>query len=169
MPSDCAYIFSIRNNSQLNQFLGGNPATIIDQKFWLDRYFERYQLGVEYYFVICRSSDFEPCGLLRLYDVGSLECTWGSWVLNSDRPNGAAVESAYLSFRFAFDKLGLVQANLKVHKANQRAIQLYKLFGFQISEETEDELDMTLTADNFRRSLESWNQLLQPTANSEKD
>ncbi|MFM7853502.1 MAG: GNAT family N-acetyltransferase, partial [Flammeovirgaceae bacterium] len=143
-----------------NQFLGGEPCSIFEQEAWMEGYLSRHAAGKEYYFVICDSKSGAACGLLRLYNVQAGQCVWGSWVLIESRPSGAAIESAYLSFRFIFNSLRLASTRLRVHKRNVRALRLYMLFGFSVSENLQDEYVMVLESHTFFSQEAHWARLL---------
>lgn len=158
--NDCEFIFETRKDPERSLFLGGEPDSVPEQAAWLQRYFLRHLAGEEYYFVICDSLSGSPCGLLRLYEVQAEHCTWGSWVLIASRPSGAAIKSAYLSFEFVFNVLGLASTKLRVHKHNNRALYLYMLFGFEVSVDLIEEYEMILSSSKFFSQKEHWLSLL---------
>ena len=102
--NDAAMVIELRSNSELNRFLHAISNRIEDQLAWLARYYER---GGDYYFVIERRTNGMPEGVIALYDIDLATSSgeWGRWIL---RPGSlAAVESAYLIYRTAFELLGL--------------------------------------------------------------
>ncbi|MFN6005938.1 MAG: GNAT family N-acetyltransferase [Paracoccaceae bacterium] len=157
---DSAFIFETRKDPRRNEFLGGEPRSLFEQEAWMEGYLSRHAAGQEYYFVISDAKSGAACGLLRLYNVQAGQCVWGSWVLIESRPSGAAIESAYLSFRFIFNSLRLASARLRVHKRNIRALRLYMLFGFSVSEDLPDEYEMVLDALTFFSQEAHWAKLL---------
>ena len=158
--SDCSFIFQTRVNPELGEFLGGPPKSLEDQIAWFHRYSERNARREEFYFVICDAESASPCGLLRVYDIRNEHCTWGSWVLVKARPQGSAIASAFLSFRFIFEELKLSHVKLRVHRENVRAQRLYHLFGFEVTSSLEQEDEMTLHADKFSSERGRWLELL---------
>ena len=105
-PEDADFIHGLRMDPAYNAHLSAVDGTAADQRAWISRYKEREAAGRELYYVIERR-DGTPCGLVRLYGIGTDGFTWGSWILNRDKPAGAALESAVLSFGVGFEKLGL--------------------------------------------------------------
>ena len=102
--NDAAFVVEQRNNPELNRHLHVSSNRIEDQLAWLAHYYEREG---DYYFVIERRTNGMPEGVVALYniDLGTNSGEWGRWIL---RPGSlAAVESAYLIYRTAFDLIGL--------------------------------------------------------------
>ena len=96
-PEDAAYVHSLRNNPAYNTHLSTVTGTVDDQRTWIKDYKSREAHGQEYYYVIERK-DGTRCGLVRLYDIEAASFTWGSWILDENKPRKAALESAILSF-----------------------------------------------------------------------
>ena len=127
-PEDAGFIHGLRMDPAYNAHLSAVDGTAADQRAWISRYKEREAAGRELYYVIERR-DGTPCGLVRLYGIGTDGFTWGSWILNRDKPAGAALESAVLSFGVGFEKLGLPRAVFDVRLGNAHAIAFYRRFG----------------------------------------
>ena len=102
--NEAAFVVELRSNPELNRFLHAISNRIEDQLAWLARYYEREG---DYYFVIERRMNGMPEGVIALYniDLATSSGEWGRWIL---RPGSlAAVESAYLIYRIAFELLEL--------------------------------------------------------------
>lgn len=128
-PSDAAYIYGLRIDPTYNRYLSQVTGTVQDQEDWLRRYKEREAKGSEYYFVIERLSDAQPCGLVRLYDIERDLCTWGSWILDQNKPPKAALESAVLSYVAAFERLKLSKTLIDVRLNNDRSLRFQNRLG----------------------------------------
>ncbi len=128
--SDANFILSLRLNKNLNSYLTPVNDNVDEQIKWIKKYKLKELEGLEYYFIIMDKT-LGAIGLVRIYDIDYAQkaFTWGSWVLKEDRPKYAAIESAMLSYEFAFNELGLFIANFNVMKENGRAINFYKHFG----------------------------------------
>ncbi|MGL5126565.1 MAG: GNAT family N-acetyltransferase [Fusobacteriaceae bacterium] len=138
--NDAEFILSLRKDESLNKFISSTSSSLSNQKEWIQKYFERENQKIEYYFMI-RTKSSKACGTVRLYKIDNLkkECTWGSFMLNSDRPNGASYETISLSLNYAFNKLNLEKVFLDVRKENKKAIHIYEKAGFKkISEDNEN-------------------------------
>lgn len=127
-PEDAAYLHGLRTDPRYNAHLSAVTGTIEDQRHWIETYKVRESEGREYYYVIERKDGLR-CGAIRLYDIGTESFTWGSWILDVNKPDKAALESAVLSFGAGFDILGKSSALIDVRIANKRAISFYRRFG----------------------------------------
>ena len=72
------------------------------------------------YFIIYRNDNNERIGTVRLYDFKTTPKSfcWGSWILNQNKTRYAAIESALLIYKFAFDQLKFDQSHFDVRKEN---------------------------------------------------
>ena len=87
-----------------NVHLSKVTGTVGDQRRWIADYKAREAAGREFYYVIARS-DGTRCGLVRLYDIGPDRFTWGSWILDHNKPPKAALESAVRIYDIGFGRL----------------------------------------------------------------
>jgi len=101
---DAAFIVALRRDPELGRYLHPTPPRVEDQEAWLDAYAAR---PGDYYFVVEDRVLGEPVGLIALYDVDETAKTgeWGRWLIR--RGSLAAVESALLIYRAAFERLAL--------------------------------------------------------------
>ena len=127
-PEDAAYVHGLRSNPAYNTHLSTVTGTVDDQRNWIEDYKSREAQGQELYYVIERK-DGVRCGLIRLYDIEAESFTWGSWILDENKPPKAALESAVLSFGVGFDALGLHSAIVDVRIANEHAAAFYRRLG----------------------------------------
>lgn len=127
-PEDAAYVHGLRTDPTYNRHLSEVHGTVDDQRLWIESYKARETHGTEYYYVIERHTRVR-CGLVRLYEINQDNCTWGSWILDHNKPRKAAIESIYLSYMIAFDILKIKYAYFDVRKNNYKALKLYHLLG----------------------------------------
>lgn len=102
--ADAPLVLELRSDTKRNRYLHPISQRLDDQLAWFARYYER---PGEYYFVVERRDSGAAEGVISLYDVDlKAGCgEWGRWIL---RPGSlAAVESAWLIYRCAFEQLGL--------------------------------------------------------------
>lgn len=125
---DAEYIHRLRTNPAYNEHLSEITGTTNDQRRWIEAYKAREALGVELYYLIERH-DGRPCGTVRLYDIVDDQFTWGSWILDENKPAKAALESAILSFGVGFGLLGKSRAVVEVRLGNTHAEAFYRRFG----------------------------------------
>lgn len=125
---DAPYIHGLRTDPTYNGHLSTVTGKVEDQRSWIEAYKTREAAGSEYYFVIERK-DGVRCGVVRLYDITDEQFTWGSWILDQNKPRTAALESAVLSFGVGFETLGLEIANVDVREKNTHAEAFYRRLG----------------------------------------
>jgi len=128
MPEDATFIHRLRLDPAYNAHLSSVIGTAQDQRAWIERYKTREAAGAELYYLIERREG-TPCGVVRLYDIQNDSFTWGSWILNGDKPRLAALESAVLIYRIAFEILGLKRAVFDVRRENIRTLEFHRRFG----------------------------------------
>lgn len=143
---DAEYIFGLRTDARYNRHLSavsGSPAT---QRDWIRGYKTREAAGSEYYFVIERRDDGRRCGVVRVYDIRDGQFTWGSWILDGNKPAKAALDTALLIYRFGFDVLGLAKSVYDVRKQNENTLAFHDRFGGRRTGEDEENVYYEITA-----------------------
>jgi RimJ/RimL family protein N-acetyltransferase len=102
---DAEFIVALRTRDpQRLRYLHPVPPDIEQQRRWLRSYFERQN---DYYFVVENRDSRNRHGLVGIYNIDPVVQTgeWGRWIL---RPGSfAAVETALLVYRVAFEYLQL--------------------------------------------------------------
>lgn len=124
--SDAEFILRLRTNPILNRFLHSTSNIIDDQLGWLAAYYVRPD---DYYFVIERRSSGRPEGVIAIYGIEKQEkCgEWGRWIL---LPHSlAAIESAMLIYRCAFEVLGLHFVYCRTVAANRSVVSFHDSCG----------------------------------------
>ncbi|WP_116083531.1 GNAT family N-acetyltransferase [Tropicimonas sp. IMCC34011] len=148
-PDDAAYVHDLRINPAYNQHLSEVRGTAEDQRAWIEAYKAREAAGGEFYYIIERH-DGTRCGTVRLYNIEGDGFTWGSWILDENKPRKAALESAVLSFRIGFERLGLRCASIDVRTDNVHAEAFYRRFGMTESKRDACDIYFSLTSEIFR-------------------
>ena len=147
-PEDAPYTHALRTDPTYNGHLSTVTGTVEDQRSWIEAYKTREAAGSEYYFVIERKDEVR-CGVVRLYDITGDQFTWGSWILDHNKPRKAALESAVLSFGVGFDTIGLDMANVDVRVGNTHAEAFYRRLGMTEVRRTEQEIFFVCSRDQF--------------------
>lgn len=128
--SDAKFIYSLRINESLNKHISKVDGTVEDQVAWLEKYKEKESAELEYYFIIGRNDNSRPIGTVRVYGITGDNCfCWGSWILNSEKTHTAAIESAYLLYKFAFEEKHFQSAYFQVDNENTQVISFHKKTG----------------------------------------
>lgn len=144
---DAAYVHALRTDPTYNEHLSEVRGGVNDQRRWIEAYKNREAQGLEYYYVIERL-DGERCGVVRLYDIDQDSFTWGSWILDQNKPPKAALESAVLSFGVGFQVLAKSIAHIDVRIGNEKATAFYRRLG--MSEVRSDERNLYFTYSRLR-------------------
>lgn len=136
---DAEFICNLRNNPNLNKYISQSTALIDEQVNWIKKYKERELNLEEFYFIIERNDNNEKIGTIRLYDFRNSPKSfcWGSWILNSSKTRYAAIESALLIYKIAFEELGFEQSHFEVRKANLGVHNFHMRLGAQRISENE--------------------------------
>lgn len=160
IPEDSAYVYALRTDPAYNSHLSTVSGSIEDQAAWIRAYKSREAAGEEYYFVIERHSGC-ACGLVRLYGFAGDSFTWGSWILDHNKPPKAALESAVLIYQAAFEALGCARAVFEVRRGNMRTLAFHARFGAQQTGEDETSLYFVYTAKQFLRDKTKFLEILR--------
>jgi RimJ/RimL family protein N-acetyltransferase len=147
--ADAAYIHRLRGDPALNRHLSPVQGTVADQERWIAAYKTREAAGGEFYYVIERRDNGEACGLVRLYNIADGAFTWGSWMLDSNKPPKAAFESAYLVYVIAFEQLGIAGARFDVRKENRNTLAFHRRFGAAQTHADDRDVFFVYTAEKF--------------------
>jgi RimJ/RimL family protein N-acetyltransferase len=124
--ADAPLIVRLRSDGALNRFLHASSLRVEDQLEWLGRYYER---PGDYYFAVEALASGEPEGVISLYDVDAQaqRGEWGRWILSHG--SLAAVESAWLVYRIAFDVVGLEEVYCRTVAANAAVVSFHDSCG----------------------------------------
>lgn len=133
---DAKFILKLRNDSKYNKFLSEVVDDLNAQKEWIKRYKLKEKAGTQFYFIIERL-DGTPCGTVRIYDLREDSFCWGSWILNNDKTRLAAIESAFLIYKFGFEYLNYKKSHFDVMKGNDKVVSFHKKMGAEIVSEDE--------------------------------
>ncbi|WP_178087292.1 GNAT family N-acetyltransferase [Pseudomonas sp. C27(2019)] len=125
---DAEFILKLRLDEKYNQFLSSVSPDLQAQKDWIKKYKHEEHARQQFYFIIERL-DGTPCGTVRVYDLTEDSFCWGSWILNEDKTRFAAIESAFLVYKFGFEELSYKKSHFDVMKGNERVISFHKKMG----------------------------------------
>ena len=136
--ADARFILELRRDPELSRYLHPVSPLLSDQERWLNEYFER---DGDYYFIVMRRSTGAPEGAIGLYglDLESQEAEWGRWVLRPGSP--AAVESAWLIYRIAFEVLHLHLVFCRTLAENVKVVSFHRSCGLELRS-TEERLNI---------------------------
>ena len=153
-PDDAEYVVELRSDPRYNRYLSPVTHTVAAQRRWIEKYQVRERERSELYYVIERRDDGRRCGLVRLYDIIPGSFTWGSWIIDQNKPPKAALESALLSFGIGFEMLDLPVALVDVRLANAKAISFYRRLGMEELRQSPTDIFFQYSRKHYRDSAE---------------
>jgi RimJ/RimL family protein N-acetyltransferase len=123
---DAEFLFNLRNDPILTQFLNDGPATLADQRNWMDAYFRRDN---DYNFVVVSRDSQAPIGTVALIDIDLMQkrAEPGRWLIRGD--SASAVEADLLSNSYAFETLGLETRYFSIFTPNAQVISYHTKCG----------------------------------------
>lgn len=146
---DAEFILSLRTDEAYNKYLSPVKINLSGQLDWLLRYKDREQKNEEFYFVIF-NANHERCGTVRLYDFKQNSFCWGSWILNNQKPQHAAIQSAFLVYEFGFKKLKFEESHFDVRKGNSKVVEFHKRMGAEIIDEDQNNFYFKISTQKVR-------------------
>ncbi len=125
---DAEFIVSIRTDPELGRFLYATARDASAQRRWIEQYLER--VGDDY-FIIERLATGEREGTIALYEIdgGRRRAEWGRWVVR--KGSMAALESASLIYRVAFEQLGLDEVYCRTTAENVGTVSFHESCGLE--------------------------------------
>jgi RimJ/RimL family protein N-acetyltransferase len=154
--ADAAFVLTLRSDARAIQHLSRTSPALLDQIDWLERYAMR---STEAYFIV-ESAAGDPLGTVRLYDAQQDSFCWGSWIMVSDAPRAAAIESALLVYAYALETLGFTKAHFKVRRDNERVWAFHERFGAERVREHDSEVDYVISNAAIKASMERYARFL---------
>ena len=125
---DAEYIYNLRMDPAYNTYLSAVSGGVDGQRRWIESYKAEEAAGLQYYFVM-EAPQQQRCGLVRLYNFEDDAFTWGSWILDHNKPPKAALESAFLIYDIAFRHLNVQRAIFEVMLKNDHTLSFHRRYG----------------------------------------
>jgi len=122
--ADARFVAELRSDPELGAYLHRTSGRVEDQEAWLAAYFERTG---DYYFVVEELATGEAVGTVGVYDSDGARAEWGRWLIRRGSP--AAVESALLVYRAAFEGLQLDEVYCRTVAENAKVVSFHDSSG----------------------------------------
>lgn len=152
---DAQFILDLRVDPSKSKFLNQTSSQIEDQSEWIRRY---ENSNDQAYFVIENAG--EKIGTLRFYDPREYSFCWGSWILKSNSPWDAAIESALMAYAYAIDVLDFKNAHFDVRKENVAVWKFHESFGANRVRASEADFYYTLDYKSIEASRQQYKNFL---------
>lgn len=150
---DAEFIIKLRLDEKYNAFISNTSSDVSAQREWIRKYKTDEKVGTQFYFIIERL-DGTPCGTVRIYDLREDSFCWGSWILNEEKTRFAALESAFLVYRFGFEELKLGKSHFDVRKKNTKVISFHEKLGAVKTGEDDIDCFFEITKDAVAKARE---------------
>jgi hypothetical protein len=158
--SDASLLLKFRT-SEKAQSLNPVVASLEGQEQYLEKYWERFNLGDEIYCVIEDKTDCTPTGLVRLHSLrNDGEFNWGSFIMSEKARPALAIDAIISIYSYGFDVLGKDRCGpFPVKKDVPRVKGLHQMLGMSciVEEQAGDVMFLTkrslfdLRAPKFQR------------------
>jgi RimJ/RimL family protein N-acetyltransferase len=123
---DAGEMVRLRIDPRNARFLNATSSKVEDQENWMRGYFER---AGDWYWVVERKSTGAIEGLIAIYDHDpeTNAAEWGRWIIREG--SSAAVESALLIYRAAFNLLHLDAVYCRTLALNEPVVSFHDSMG----------------------------------------
>lgn len=123
---DAEFIAALRGDHRLNRFINESSPRIEDQIAWIEHYYNR---SGEWYFIIEETASGQKEGTIGIYDFdpGGKTAEWGRWIIRSG--SLAAIESAILIYRVAFEIIELSSVFCRTVADNSSVVSFHDSMG----------------------------------------
>lgn len=158
--SDASFILSLRTDERYNQYLSTVKYDLNAQIEWIRKYKALESKGEQFYFII-ETNESKPCGTVRIYDLKEDSFCWGSWILSENKTKYAALESAYLVYKFGFEKLSFKKSHFDVRKGNKKVIDFHKKFGAVQVDEDDDNYYYEITKESVEKTISKFSRIVK--------
>jgi hypothetical protein len=125
--SDAEFIYQLRTDKQLSQYIHSITANIQSQVVWLENYKKREKECKEHYFIICSLTN-EPWGVIRIYDLQKNSFSWGSWIIRKGAPMCVSIESTLMVYEYGFYHLNFENCHFNAMKKNTPVVKFHNGF-----------------------------------------
>jgi RimJ/RimL family protein N-acetyltransferase len=160
LVSDAEFIYSLRVDPNRSKHISKTSSALTDQIKWLEVY---EQSDDQAYFIIRCTSSQRNIGTVRIYDPinkpASSFC-WGSWILSSEAPSSAAIESALMIYEYGFKHLGFTNSHFDVRKDNNSVWKFHERCGAKRVAETDIDIFYNLSSSAQREACKKYSRYL---------
>lgn len=128
MVDDAAFIAGLRSDPERGRYLHAGAKDAASQACWIQNYFKT---PGDFYFIVENRAAGAPEGAAGIYNLHPerKDAEWGRWILR--RGSLAALESACLIYRLAFETLHLDSLYCRTVIENASALAFHDSFGVE--------------------------------------
>lgn len=146
-------IVSLRSDPARTQYMLTLDNDVESQVQWIREYKKREKEGTDYYFIYYDPNN-RPIGLNRVshIDYQNKNCKESSWIVVKGLSQEAWIMQI-IKAEIVFNILNLKEIWGEVHKENKRAIRIFELFNYTLTDNKSDFYKLTLEKAEFFDSL----------------
>ena len=133
-PEDLEFVYKVENDEAIWEI---SHTQTPYSKYLIVQYLENAQQDIyeakQLRLAICKNGDFEPIGLVDLFEYDATNRRAGVGILINhidDRGNGVGSETLQLVVKYAFTHLNLHQLFANIDSDNHHSVKLFTKFGF---------------------------------------
>jgi hypothetical protein len=150
---DVNFIYSLRHNKKLGQYISKTHGDIDKQINWINEYKIREAQGKEFYFIAI-DDQANKYGVYRIYNFTDNSFESGSWLFSENAPVGMSILSSLVGRDYGFEVLGFQKCCFNVKKRNLAVINYANRFEPTIIKEDNETIWFELTYENYLRQRE---------------
>lgn len=154
--NDADFILSLRANPNRTKHMITLDYDLESQKKWIKEYKKREKEGLDYYFIYANAKG-TPIGVNRAssIDFNAKTSKSSSWI-TIEGLKSEPLKMLVIGNEIIFNLIGVESSWGEVQKNNDRAIKIFKLFGYKLNVDTDTEFcDFSLSRDDFFKACES--------------
>tara|TARA_B110000014_G_scaffold83645_1_gene57257 strand:+ start:236 stop:826 length:591 start_codon:yes stop_codon:yes gene_type:complete len=148
---DAKYIYKLRTNKKLSRYLNPTSSILINQINWMKLYFKRNKKNLEYYFKfqIKKNRKFKTFGIARVIKLSKKSFSFGSWIIEPNKPNWLAIECALAIYEFAFILKKFNKNKMWIDLRNKKIIKFHKSMGAIETKRDKKQVYVDLSKKNY--------------------
>jgi hypothetical protein len=156
VDGDAGFILSLRGDGKLNRLMHPVPQDVARQVAWM----QEHRGPGNMYFII-QGKDGTRYGTMRMHD-GCAESFWiASWILTSNAPHMAPVESFFRTVDYAFRTYGSPHLLVRITKENTKVMKFYERIQVNFLYEEQTQIIAQLQKNTFRRTFDKYLRKIQ--------
>ncbi len=149
---DAEFIHKLRTDVEKSRYLNPTLGTVDDQR----RYIAQIQKddSQAYYKIVVHGA--QRVGVLRIYDIRQESFSWGSWIVQDDRPKYTALESAFAVYAIGFDYMKFESCHFEVRRENLKVCAFHEKLGAEMYEESENDIFYNFSKQAWKHCREKY-------------
>lgn len=153
--SDADFILSLRANPNRTKHMITLDNNLESQKKWIHEYKKREKEGLDYYFIYS-NAEGNPIGVNRAsnIDIHTKTSKSSSWI-TIEGLKSEPLKMLIMGNEIIFNLIGVETSWGEVQKNNNRAIKIFKLFGYKLNNTKTEYYDFSLSKSDFFKACEN--------------